>query len=116
MLGLIELTLALFQRKEWNRNNHIPLLLSQDRRGLALQEVRQKDFKPQCPLIFVAMNDIQHQSIYHDRRPRRAKRKFHVAAVAAFKWRPDLALNGNPHRSQKGGLINRTFSQQRVPT
>ena len=83
--GLIEFAFAFFQRMQRHRNDHVPMFLRQGRPGGTNQQIGQERFKPERALVFIAMDDIEHQVAGDDRRPRGLEVKLHFPAVGAFK-------------------------------
>ena len=85
---LVEFALALLQRMQRNRRDEIPILSAQHRRGFADEQVGEKIFKPQRPLVFEPVNHFQHDGFGDDGGTRGTEMQFQLAAVGAFKRSP----------------------------
>src|SRR6266571_3801261 len=90
--GLVELAFALFHTMQRHRNNRVPSLLAQARRGRPHQQIGQERLEPERALVFVTVNDFEHHAARRDGRAGAAELQSHLAAVAALERRGDRAL------------------------
>lgn len=64
--GLVESTFAAFGGVKGNRNEEIALLASEDGRSGADEEVGEERLEPELAVVFVAMDDFEHQFVRGD--------------------------------------------------
>jgi hypothetical protein len=94
--GLVELAFGFLQRMQWHRNDHIPMFQEQDRGRGADEQFGQKRLEPHLAAVLISVDDVQKHALGHNRRTGIRKRIFLLAAVGAFEWRADIALEGQP--------------------
>src|SRR5581483_6020784 len=103
-LGLVELAFAILGRVQRDGNDHIARLLLEDRFCRADEEIGEERLEPQGALVFVAVDDFEHEFVGSDGGAGGAEMELQFATVAAFEFRRDVTFIGQTATFAKGRL------------